>query len=296
MWAQEYRDTTLPMVQAGLLGPTFDYAEQQGENSELLRLKARLPDEVLRRPADFVPVQGWFRLLTDLGGAIGRPDVGWQIACANPFKGYSRELLEGIFGAPTLLQALRFVASHQARHCNCQKFQVRVIGNFGYVFHCDDWRIPGYEQRSGFRAASTLLTIRAFLGDRWRPDLIVTDTPLEVFPDCEMLEGTEFVRSDNHAAIRVPRALLAARPQLRYRGIYAGGDGLEESDTANQIRYLLTGYKLAEMPTLAELAEMMRTSERTLQRRLKALDTSYVRLVQEVVEDSNFNRDIRPVV
>lgn len=269
----------LPVVQAGLIRPLLSYAENRGADTQALLHAAHLPVDLMVQPQHFVPAARWFDLFSKLVRLSGQPDLGWRVATDSGLSAYSREFMAGISNAPTLLEAWRFVARAQSRHCNCQFFTVRVIGEFGYVMQGDTCLYPGYEQRNAFRTANTIAVARAFLGDDWRPDLIVTQTSFDALP-IDNLAGTRIVRRRNYSAVRIPRGQLIAPPKQQLNGTYASGGGTP-SDTPDQIRHVLRSYSRADRPSLQEIAALMNTSHRSLQRRLRDQHTSYAQLVKE---------------
>jgi AraC-like DNA-binding protein len=277
----ELRSSALPIAQAGLLFPTFAYARHVGADTESLRRRARLPVDVFDDPTRFLPTSRWYRLFHELVQDTGCRDIGWQVAWANPLKAYSREFNEGVSTAPSLLESLRFVGRAHKRHCNNHHFWVRVLNDFAYVFHYDFSHEPGYEQRAVFRTAAVILLARACLGDDWRPDLIVTETPLDAIPENDALEGTRIVQRRGYSAVRLPRAALAAVCRHPFQSNYEIGEPAAPN-TLGQIKQLLRSYANERLPGIRELAELMHVSERSLQRRLADLNTSYTALIQEV--------------
>jgi len=277
-------ETTVPIVQAGLLAPSFSFARSNGANIESMRKQAKLPDDVLCKPANFVPASSWFQLFRSVEKLSGACDVGWRIATEYPLKAYNRSFIDIIGNAPSLLEALRRLAISQSNHSNCQIFSIRVIGDWGYIFHRDTHRSPGYEQRNAMRCASFILFVRSYLGDDWKPDLLTTDTLLEVFPDCDMLDGVRIVRRRDFNMLRVPRADLGATSLKKIEGGYGSDEGLATGNRA-QIQQLLRSYIGGDVPDLDRLAEMMRCSTRTMQRHLQQLQTSYSQLLHDATYD-----------
>jgi AraC-like DNA-binding protein len=270
----------LPIVQAGLLFPTFDYAAQVGADTNALRLRAGLPEEVFDDPTHFVPASGWYRLFRELALDTGCEDIGWRVACANPLKAYSREFVEGISSAPSLLESMRVVERTHKRHCNNHHVWVRVLGDFGYVFHREVGQEPGYEQRAAFRAAGIVLIVQAYLGDDWAPDLIVTETPLDTIP-AATLETTRVLQRRGYGAIRIPRAALAATHPHPFTADYALGEPTA-ANARGQVKQLLRSYGASPaMPSVHDLADMMHVSSRSLQRHLAAQGSSCQALADE---------------
>ena len=271
----------VPLSQAGLLVPAIAYARQVGADTHSLMQRSQLSSNLLDDPTAFVSTLGWYRFFQLLVEETGIPDVGWRAAWSNPLKAYSREFIDVFVGAPSVLDALRFIGRTQRYHCTGQYFWVRVLGDFAYVFHYDVVRQPGYEQRAAFRAASLILTAQAFLGDDWKPDLIVIDTPLNTLPNGDILEGTGIVRRPGYNAVRIHRADLAST----CHGHLAGEYQREQSAAPfvpGQIKQLLRSFSHRQLPGIDDLAEMMNVSLRSLQRQLSESHTSYSKLVHEV--------------
>jgi len=289
-----HRRLEVPLSQAGLVFPTIKYAAQLGADTQHLLRKSQLPEYFLDDPASFVPTPSWYRLFQLIKEETGIVDIGWQVAFANPLKAYSRELLAGICTAPSLLDAMRFVGRTQRYHCNGQSLWVRVLGDFAYVFHYDVNRQPGYEQRAAFRAAGIIQTAKAFLGEDWQPDLIVIDTPLNTLPISDTLDRTRIVRRRGYNAIRIHRTDLASKCCTHLVAEYQRAQSTAPH-ISGQIKQLLHSYSHELLPDIADIAEMMHLSARSLQRQLTQSHTSYSKLLQEVryeeaksmLEDSN---------
>jgi AraC-like DNA-binding protein len=243
--------------------------------------KSHLPGNLLDDPSAFIPTPSWYRLLQLIKDETGIPDVGWRAAWESPLKAYSREMLDGICTAPSLLDAMRFVGRTQRHHCNGQSVWVRVLGDFAYVFHYDVNRQPGYEQRAALRAAGLIQAAKAFLGEDWQPDLMVIDTPMNTLPAGKILDRTKILRRQGYNAIRIPRADLASTCCRQLVAEYQRTQSAEPY-LPGQIRQLLRSYAHELRPDIAEIAELMHVSARSLQRQLTQLHTSYSRLLQEV--------------
>jgi AraC-like DNA-binding protein len=267
------------IARAALVMPLFEHAISAGAPIPQLLENARLPGTFGEEPSAFIPTSSWHTLAGELARVLGKPDLGWQVAIAKPLAAYSHDFTSGIAQAPSLAEAFRFIDRHGRRHCNTHHVQLCVHGAFGYVFHdsCGD-RSPGEEQRAAARTASILVVVREFLGPDWRPDLIGIDFDPVALSSDGALDGVRVIRRSNGGFIRVSVEDLAAR--CRRPIVTATHDtatvGTEFND---RLKQLISTYLGEQVPSLAEIAEILGASPRSLQRRLRTAGTSYSELI-----------------
>lgn len=271
----------LPLTHAGLLFPLLECARRKGADLPRALRRAGLPVALRQHPASLVATRSWHQLYQNLADELGQSDLGWHVGFDGRLRGHSGEFTQGIFQAPTLLAALRFAAVNGTRECSTHRVRVQVHGDHAFVIHTNPDRTPGYEQRNVARLASIIRLVEAFHGPGWRPDLIVTETGIDVLPTKGELEKVPVIQRRDWSAVCFPRKYLAAAYPAPLISRHSFADA-PAPDLRGQLKQLLRSYVLEEPPSIAEIAEMTLLSKRSLQRQLRALGSSYRALLQEV--------------
>lgn len=155
---------------------------------------------------------------------------------------------------------------------------------------------PGFEHHPGLvctewmNLIAIVEIIRSLTGPSWQPKEITLisrlpahDAARETFPNTRILPASP------RTSILVPRAVLARpSPILSPTNDPAAEPGQSADaceaaplDPLHMLREIVKPYLRDTPLKLSEMAELLGTSERTLQRQLGALGTSYSRLVAE---------------
>jgi AraC-like DNA-binding protein len=275
----EAQTPNVSIARAALVMPLFEHASSAGVPVARLLEKARLPATFGEDRSAFIPTSSWHSFAGELSRVLGKPDLGWQLALARPLEAYSRDFTSGIANAPSLAEAFRFIDRHGRRHCNTHHVQLCLHGDYGYVFHdsCRD-RSPGEEQRAAARTASILIAVHEFLGPDWRPDLIGIDFDPVALSSDGALDGVRVIRRNNGGFVRIRAEDLAAR--CRRPIVTATQDtAVAGTEFSDRLKQLISTFLGERVPSLTEVAEILGTSRRSLQRRLRDAGTSYSELI-----------------
>ncbi len=237
------------------------------------------------RQDGYVPIARVWSFLDDIAH---REDAmfGWRCGAAAGDRPLSGKLLNTINNAPSLYQALlRFtrLVNAEATH-----LQVALQGRGPHVLIQASYPgmgdIPGYAVAQSYQLEVILGIIRHFLGADWRPSevgLEFAPTPGDI---SDFLPGTRIVTGQSCGYIVIPRDIL-------YRSVGVAMP-IELSDAATSIQTefgfadslggMLSAYLHDGYPTARFAADLMDMSERTLERRLAQVKTTYGEVVDRV--------------
>lgn len=125
---------------------------------------------------------------------------------------------------------------------------------------------------------------RTVLGPDWCPIEIAFRSKFNIAQDAlERFPNTRFQFGQSHTSILMPRALLAASPELK--GFSGSGDHAKAPPPIrfdDQLRPLIRPYLSDTVPSIQLAAEIADTSVRTFQRRLEKAGLTYSELVDQV--------------
>lgn len=223
------------------------------------------------------------------GGAAGAMELGFLAAQRASFGGLRHEFQCAMIAAPSGLARLQSFFRYGKREDTGVRTGFSLEGRSIRVF-CES---PGFERHPALVVTEwmNLLAIvsilRSLAGATWSPaeiTLISRRAPHEAaratFPNTRILCG------QGHTSVLVPREVLArpCREAITAQDLEPEMDATEllrATDPLYTIRELVKPY-LRDKPLLIhDLAALLGTSERSLQRHLAAMGTSYSQLVAE---------------
>lgn len=222
------------------------------------------------------------------GGASGAMELGFLAAQRATLEGLRPEFQRAILNAPSGLALLQTFLRHRKGEDTAAFSAVHPEGASVRVI-CDQ---PGLERSAALvctewmNLQAVVSIVRSVAGETWIPEEITFVSSLgpheaawEAFPNTRMLT------SQAHTSVLVPRDVLARPcdpPPVPETAEYCEA---MESDHAtgplDTIREILKPYLRDKPLLLSGLAEILGTSERTLQRHLANMGVSYSRLVDE---------------
>lgn len=281
-YAQGISDWSVGLAKAGLLLPAVNLARTQGVAVAGLLETVGLPENMGEDPSAVVPSRMWHGLFAELEILLGNADLGWQTAMAKPLAAYSYEFTKGISDAPSLFRAVEFIAQYGSRHCTTHNVHISLVGDYGYIYHHSgvDEAYAGGHHRALGRAASIIIAVREFLGADWVPDQLAFNFPIDTRPDDEIGDGARWIRCEGPSYVRVRRDQLSARCLNPIVSSYHQADAVAVC-FEDAVRQVIGAYSFDGVPELNQIAEMLGTSRRTMQRRLGEAGTSYSKLVAE---------------
>ena len=274
-------------TRASSLGPIADFMDRQGGSIARVLSDVDLPFALLDQPDILVPLREQFRFLERAARDTGDACFGARLGQAVR----AREL--SAFGAwvcaaETLTQAIE--RAHAGLNVMLQTSTALTFERQGTKAR---WWIAFLEPETDGRHHNEFLgvgymidMIRAYAGPRWRPDVVMTALPVGApRADLEAVFGTNV--SHGHAApgIEFDAALLAYGLPARI-ATGAPGQRAEEPRVPHQDDELATIAAVMELalhedyPRIDWVALKLGTTRRSLQRRLAAHGTSFMRLAE----------------
>lgn len=272
---------TIPLVRARYLASYSDaYGRLGGDVKQLLR-EVRLTPELLSWPESYLPLRPVLRFVELAAQEVG-PTLG-SVAAPRRMSELGH-LGQYVLGAPTLRDALeRFVRASRAEATGTE-FVVRE--QHGAIWLCrttipvaSDLLLAQVER---FVVEVMLALVRLWLGEAWRPDELWLQS--EPWPD----EGRyEIPRLRFRAPVLAFPISLQEVSATTTEPLPPPADGVELT-ALDELGFVATLTRVVEtqLPlgqiSLPEIAEIIGTSARTLQRRLDSHGTTFSEVLDEV--------------
>ena len=238
-----------------------------------------IPDKMLVAPELYIDEARFWRLAGDLAEREGFLDWGFRAAQKLDLSVLG-EFGTNLLRQPTLKAALEvFITTISAEAINSH-FELMRQDRYIWLILWGDRDAPtGKSVIELYDLEWMSKLVQCALGNQWRPPAV----HLQCASLHEGLDASEICTgnirySSTMTAIAIPEALLAT-PMSRYRSFPDADAGIQrntlaQADFATSLRLLLTGY-LDEGLSIADCAELVNMSERTLQRRLAQHDTTF---------------------
>jgi AraC-like DNA-binding protein len=275
------------LARCALLVPFAHVLSDIGAPAERMLSKFRLPAHPEEKPDDYFPLFPALRFATTAQASQGITDFGFQAVRRLHFGHLSDPLQAAVRHAPTLLVALqqlcRFVQIEDTfarfwfeRHENHLRICSAISGTAGMLH---------LEHTQWVQNVMTVYIVRQFAGPGWAPATMAFEaryTPSvetqSQWPDTRFLSAQQSSWIDvSIELLRLPNLAKAARPDPSH-------DEFQpiDTDAVNMLRLLLPSYLDERVPNIAEVAEIVGTSVRTLQRELAAVGLTYSGLIDQV--------------
>ena len=278
-----------PLTRCVFVGPFTSILNEMGGPTASLLAKFHLPAHPEEKPNHYIPLVPALRFATAAQRAEGIVDFGFHAGMRLNFGALSNSFQASVRHSPTLLAALQ-------RWCRFVQLEDTFL-RFSLERHGDSLRIcstnmvagaaeiPHLEHSQWLQNMMTIYIIRQFAGPDWMPanfGFQARYTPSaktqSVWPNMRFLSGQkaswiDIPISQLSLPIRA-RNRVPSRSQAPFRPI--------DIDIVNTLKLMLSTYLDERVPTIAETAEIVGTSVRSLQRELAAADLTYSRLLDEV--------------
>ena len=282
------------LVPTNYLTNIVEFAVSRGASRDRILRGADLTRATLEDPEARIPAEQFMAIVRGAIDHSGQPALMLQLGSQ------LRVTSHGILGyaamsSATLAEALALATTYVQTRTPLLVANVEVIDGMS-VLHVDEAAVLTEGRRGLLElCVGALSSVAAFLtGDRFRvrrlllpyPEPPYIDEYRKIF-DCPIVfdsEAAEIHFSTSLLEMKLPFADEAAKKLAAERceeelAAIAASDNIE-----NQVRARLLKASVG-MPGLDEVARQLGLSPRTLRRRLKALDTSYQRILNNVREE-----------
>ena len=277
----------LPVSHAIHLVPFFRFLDELGAPVGHGVAQSKLPGRVVESPDCYAPTESVWAFIGKMARSQGIPDLGLRVG----YEGGLKIMGEGLAGelerAGSLLQGLQNfsrVIHRESSEMACwlseDGDEVRL-----YLRKTFEPGVLGYRQTEWLGLMAMLTAIQFFAGPNWQPMRISVRSkgPAPALAS-ELFGNTELLAGQAEIYIAFPRAMLGLahashgtdpRFQRPKRVAIGLGDDVPAADFANRLRQCLKPYLFDGYPDVRLAADLVDTSPRTLQRRLRQLGTSY---------------------
>lgn len=276
----------IPLTRCQFLIPFADLHAEFGISTSTLLEKFCLPGSLEKKADNYVPLLQAVSFAETAQRSLGTADIGFHASSGLRFDHLSAVVKSAIRMSPTL-----FVGLQQA--CRLATLEDNVL-RMWLEQHPDHVRIcsklvgtegvPNLEHSQWLQNVLPIHIVREFAGPAWLPGVVAFEARYSPSPQTQALwPRTVFLSGQPASWIEVPIELMSLRPltpavlpPLSAESAEAGEGGIICS-----LQLMLPSYLGDRVPTVAEAAEMARTSTRTLQRKLAEVGLSYSALIEE---------------
>jgi AraC-like DNA-binding protein len=275
------------LARCGLFVPFVHILNDIGAPAERMLSKFKLPTHPEEKPDDYFPLFPALRFATTAQASQGITDFGFQAVRRLHLGHVSDPLQAAVRHAPTLLAALQqwcrfvqledtFVRFWLDRHEDHLRICSVISGTAGMLH---------LEHTQWVQNVMTVQLVRQFAGPHWAPATIAFEA--RYTPSVETQSqwpSTRFLSAQQSSWIDVSIELLSLPNPAKAVRPDPSRDGFQpiNTDTVSMLRLLLPSYLDERVPNIAEVAEIVGTSVRTLQRELAAVGLTYSSLIDQV--------------
>jgi AraC-like DNA-binding protein len=281
-------------VPTNYLTNIVEFAVSRGASRDRILRGAGLTRAILEDPEARIPAEQFMAIVQGAIDHSGQPALMLQLGSQ------LRVTSHGILGyaamsSATLAEALRLATKYVQTRTPLLVANVEV-GEGISVLHVDEAAVLTEGRRGLLElCVGALSSVAAFLtGDRFRVRRLLLPYPEPPYIaeyrklfDCTIVfdsEAAEIHFFTNLLEMKLPFADEAAKKLAAQRCEEELAAIAASDDIENQVRARLLKAS-AGMPSLDEVARQLGLSPRTLRRRLKALDTSYQKILSNVREE-----------
>ncbi|MET4210110.1 helix-turn-helix domain-containing protein [Bradyrhizobium sp. LA2.1] len=277
---------SIVLARCALLVPFVDVLDDIGAPAERMLARFGLPAHPEQRSNDYFPLLPAVQFAATVQASQGLTDFGFRAVQRLQLCHLSEQFQVAARHAPTLLAVLEelcrfvqlednFVRIWLERHADDVGVCSAIAGTSG---------MPHLEHSQWVQNVMPIYVVRHFAGPDWAPATIAFEAIYT--PDVETQAcwpRTRFRSGQKSSWIDVPVSLLSLRNPNAVKG--SGTAPVFQpigTDVVSAIKLMLPSYLGERMPDIAELAEMARTSVRSLQRELAEAGLTYLRLLDHV--------------
>jgi len=255
--------------------------------------RARLPIFIEEMPEAWVSLELAFRFLMRCAAREGIEDLGFEAGWPVRLEDLSLELLDALDAAPTIKARLECFIRFARLEANTLRCTLIPEGNAVRV--CIREELPSNvdERLSEWQIIKLLIEIvRSGAGRRWSPSEICLQSAREVHASVlDRLDGVNVHVGQPTTSFLIPATIFAA-PVWRWNSSDTSAAISQRSfmdcpevdfdGLVNTLRVTLTPYLASGYPPIELAAEILSTSTRSLQRRLREHQTSYSELIDHL--------------
>ena len=270
----------IPLIRCQFLVPFAEIHDEIGGPTASLLTRFRLPTSLAEKADRFIPLLPTVRFAEAAQRAQGMTDLGFQASQRLQFCHLSEKLRAVIGSSPTLFAALQQL-------CKWATLEDTVLNM--WLERCDDHvricsRLSGtsgiahLEHAQWLQNVLTIHVVREFAGSSWLPATIAFEARYAPGPEARSFwPNTRFLSGQRASWIDVPIPHLSL-PNLAREALADSPEDEAEparNDIIDTLKLMLPSYLDEATPTVAEIAEMARTSVRSLQRKLFRAGLTY---------------------
>ncbi|WP_160774429.1 helix-turn-helix transcriptional regulator [Stappia sediminis] len=280
---------SIPLTRSAFVLPFTNVLNEAGAPTVALLSEFHLPTHLEDKSDCYLPLFPVLRFVSTAELSQGIRDIGFLAGRRLSFEtltGQSRAL---VLHSPTLFVALKNVC--RFARVEDSSLRVRLIRHEGDLRICYTNiapradHMPHLEHAQWIQNLMTIYIIRQFAGPDWAPATFAFQSLYT--PHAETLSRwprTRFLRGEKTTWLDIPLEQLSLPIRARCRAPRRSADRVQPIDTdfISTFKLMLATYLDEHVPTIAEAAEILGTSVRSLQRELSHAGLTYTRLLDHI--------------
>jgi len=279
----------IPLTRCVFLVPFANILDEVGAPTRSLLAKHQLPTSLDEKPKHYVPLFPALRWVTSAELSQGLTDFGFLAGRRLGFEVLNDRFKTTVRHAPTLLAALRSFCRFVQLEDNVLRVRLKRDEESLRVCFTNTAigaeQMPHREHAQWIQNLMSVQIVRQFAGSDWAPSTFAFQANYSPSNETRSLwPNTRFVSGQNATWIDVPVSQLGLPNLSQKRVCNQSRDPLHpiEMDIVATLKAMLAAYLDGHIPTVAEAAEIVGTSVRSLQRDLSFADLTYSRLIDQV--------------
>lgn len=279
----------IPLTRNVFLAPFTSILNEMGAPTPSLLAKFHLPIHPEENTNQYIPLFPALRFLAAAEVSQGVIDFGFLAGQRLSFGVLSDRFQATVHRSPTLLAALKswcrfvqledtFLRVRLERH----EHSLRVCYTSTFP---EAEGIPRREHAQWLQNIVTIHIVRQFAGPHWTPATFAFQSRYSPSAETQSFwANTRFVSGQNASWIDIPVSILTLHNPVRDRARNQSQIPFRpiKTDIVSTLKMILPTYFDEHVPNIAEAAEIIGTSVRSLQRELSAANLTYSSLLDQV--------------
>lgn len=265
--------SALPLNNALSLLPFLNYYEKCGYDKVPLLNRFGIADNYIQAE-NYIPTSYTFKIVNEISSILNIKNIGIKSIVLNDYSFLHPYLVTNGLKAENVFDLFFFLSSNQYLMGSHYNVWLEYDNNIIYIFHqrSTSPKIQGLPQGEYHRTIQLISSIRRFLGENWKPEVLYLASSLA--PPHEIMSMTrtgKVFNNKKHGCIPVGISLDNIAENVTVGKLITS----ENSNSLDRLRIAINtfiGYKDLDLPFLSEI---FGCSKRSIQRELKYNGTTF---------------------
>lgn len=282
--------TSIPLIRTSNLLPFVQFLDQLGTPVDRLLNEFHLPKRNIFNPLAICTQNQMWSFINKSSKLEGIENLGILVAKKSGIDDlgiFGQMLLQSVTLQDCLHKFINFIDKHHS-HGN-ERFWLETNREKTYFCAKDPYNLKavGSFQAAGYTLILMINVLKAYLGNQWKPSCVyLQDSNKQIWENCEHLSDIDLHFGHEFYALVFPSHFLCTVKTNNYSLIddsdFAHWSSWEHSETLSQTLSVLLESIIGDRITrLDEIAEILGTSKRTINRLLQKEGTTYQKILAE---------------